>query len=308
LFCAFCIAALTITADNGRYFGVSDSKVHFVKYHGLGNDYLVIDPKVHDIELTPEAIRLICDRNFGIGSDGILYGPLESDDGQRVRIFNPDGSEAEKSGNGLRIFARYLFEREYVKGKEFTIVTTGGIVRARIEDERANLIRIEMGKMTFLSTEIPVKGQERLVIGEDMEIDGATYKVTCLSIGNPHCVIPVQDVSEAKARELGPLVENHEMFPNRINVQLLKVIDRANIEIRIWERGAGYTLASGSSSCAAARAAHRLGLIDERVNVKMPGGNLQVEIREDGQILMTGPVEGVFEGRFHRDLKEKINA
>ena len=282
-------------------------EVHFRKYHGLGNDYLVIDPNVHDVELAPETIRLICDRNFGVGSDGILYGPLESEAGPRVRIFNPDGSEAEKSGNGLRIFAKYLFEHGYVEDREFAIVTLGGIVRARIEDERANLIRIEMGGITFLSTEIPVKGLERQVIAEELEIDGATYKVTCLSIGNPHCVIPIEDVSEQKARRLGPHVENHEMFPNRINMQLLKVIDRQNIEIRIWERGAGYTLASGSSSCAAAGAAHRLGLVDDRINVKMPGGSLLVEIRDDGQILMTGPVEGVFEGRFHCDLEDKIH-
>lgn len=282
-------------------------EVHFRKYHGLGNDYLVIDPNVHDVGLTPEAIRLICDRNFGIGSDGILYGPLESDEGPRVSIFNPDGSEAEKSGNGLRIFARYLFKRGYAEGKEFTIVTSGGIVRAIIQDERANLIRIEMGRITFLSTEIPLKGRERQVIDEELEVAGATYKVTCLSIGNPHCVIPIDDVSESKARELGPHVENHEMFPNRINMQLLRVIDRANIEIRIWERGAGYTLASGSSSCAAAGAAHGLGLVDERISVKMPGGSLLVEIDADGQILMTGPVEGVFEGRFHRDLEERIH-
>jgi diaminopimelate epimerase len=250
---------------------------------------------------------LICDRNFGIGSDGVLYGPIETEDGRKVRIFNPDGSEAEKSGNGLRIFAKYLFESGYVTEKQFPIITSGGIVRARIEDEHANLIRIEMGGITFLSTEIPVKGRQRQVIDEALEIDAATYKVTCLSIGNPHCVIPIEDVSEARARQLGPHVENHEMFPNRINMQLLRVIDRANIEIRIWERGAGYTLASGSSSCAAAAAAHRLGLVDDKVTVKMPGGSLLVEIGADGQILMTGPVEGVFEGRFHCDLKEKIN-
>jgi len=281
--------------------------VHFRKYHGLGNDYLVIDPNVRDVDLTPDVIRLICDRNFGVGSDGILYGPVETDDGPEVRIFNPDGSEAEKSGNGLRIFAKYLFENKYVEGREFSIVTSGGTVRARIEDERANLIRIEMGAITFLSTEIPVSGPERQVIAEEIEIDGARYKVTCLSIGNPHCVIPTEDVSESKARQLGPHVENHEMFPSRINMQLLKVIDRANIEIRIWERGAGYTLASGSSSCAAAGAAHGLGLVDDKINVKMPGGTLLVEIAEDGQILMTGPVEGVFEGRFHPDMIEKLN-
>ncbi len=281
-------------------------EVHFRKYHGLGNDYLVVDPNIHDVALTSEVIRLICDRNFGIGSDGILYGPFESDDGPRVRIFNPDGSEAEKSGNGLRIFAKYLFESKYVDGKDFSIATSGGIVHAHIVDEHANLIKIKMGKITFLSTEIPVTGDQRQVIDEELEVNGATYKVTCLSIGNPHCVIPTEDVSEAKARELGPHVENHEMFPNRINMQLLKVIDRANIEIRIWERGAGYTLASGSSSCAAAGAAHRLGLVDEKINVKMPGGELLIEIAGDRQIFMTGAVEGVFEGRFHCDLKDKI--
>jgi diaminopimelate epimerase len=286
---------------------MTDMQVHFRKYHGLGNDYLVIDPNIHDVGLTPEVIRLICDRNFGIGSDGILYGPFESEDGRKVRIFNPDGSGAEKSGNGLRIFAKYLFERGYVAEKQFVIVTSGGIVRARIEDEHANLVRIEMGRITFLSTEIPVAGEQRPVIDEEMEIDGATYKVTCLSIGNPHCVIPIDDVSESKARQLGPCVENHEMFPNRINMQLLRVIDRAHIEIRIWERGAGYTLASGSSSCAAAGAARRLGLVDDRINVKMPGGSLLVEIGADRQILMTGPVEGVFEGRFHCDLKGRIH-
>lgn len=283
-----------------------DEEVHFRKYHGLGNDYLVIDPNVRDVGLTPEVIRLICDRNFGIGADGILYGPIETEDGPKVRILNPDGSEAEKSGNGLRIFAKYLFESGYVTETQFTIVTSGGIVRARIEDDLANLIRIEMGRITFLSTEIPVKGRTRQVIDEALEIDGETYKVTCLSIGNPHCVIPIEDISERKARQLGPQVENHGMFPNRINMQLLRVIDRANIEIRIWERGAGYTLASGSSSCAAAGAAHKLGLVDDKVNVKMLGGNLLVEIGPDKRILMTGPVEGVFEGRFHRDLKGRI--
>ncbi len=281
-------------------------KVHFKKYHGLGNDYLVVDPNVRDVALMPDVVRLICDRHFGIGSDGILYGPLESDDGPRVRIFNPDGSEAEKSGNGLRIFAKYLFESKYVDRRDFSIATSGGIVHAHIVDEHANLIRIEMGRITFLSTEIPVKGEERQVVDEELEVNAAKYRVTCLSIGNPHCVIVTEDVSEARARELGPHVENHEMFPNRINMQLLKVIDRSNVEIRIWERGAGYTLASGSSSCAAAAAAHRLGLVDEKINVKMPGGDLLVEIAEDWEIFMTGPVEGVCEGRFHSDLKGRI--
>ena len=281
-------------------------EVHFGKYHGLGNDYLVIDPNIHDVVLTPDNIRLICDRNFGVGADGILYGPIKSADNLSLRIFNPDGSEAEKSGNGLRIFAKYLFEKRYVNEKRFSIETSGGIVEAYIEDDSANLIKINMGKMTFLSTKIPVKGREREVVDEELQINGVEYKVTCLSVGNPHCVIPMDEVTEEKAKELGPYVENHDIFPNRINMQLLKVIDRANIEIRIWERGAGYTLASGSSSCAAAGAAYKLGMVDGKINVKMPGGKLLVEISESEDIYMTGAVEVVFEGRFHPDLEHKI--
>lgn len=282
-------------------------EVHFKKYHGLGNDYLVIDPNIKDIKLTPESIRLICDRNYGVGSDGILYGPIKSGNIPQLRIFNPDGSEAEKSGNGLRIFAKYLFESKYVDKKNFKIWTLGGVVEVLIKDDKANLIKINMGKITFLSTEIPVSGKKREVVDEELEINKSKYKVTCLSIGNPHCVIPMAEVSEEKARKLGPFVENHKMFPNRINMQLLKVIDRNNIEIQIWERGAGYTLASGSSSCAAAAAAHKLGLVDRNINVQMPGGTLLVEIGEDWSIQMTGPVEGVFEGHFHPDLMDKIS-
>jgi diaminopimelate epimerase len=281
--------------------------VHFKKYHGLGNDYLVIDPNVQDFPMTEAAIRLICDRNFGVGSDGILYGPRFEGDMPVLRIFNPDGSEAEKSGNGLRIFAKYLFEKKYVQAKSFRIKTLGGIVDVQVKDETANLIRINMGKVTFVSEEIPVAGARREVVNEPLDINGVAYRVTCLSIGNPHCVIPMKQVSEETARALGPYVENHKMFPNRINMQIVRVIDRANIDIRIWERGAGYTLASGSSSCAAAAASHRLGFVDNDVTVHMPGGNLQIEIGNDGRIHMTGPVEGTFEGCFHPDLAKKLS-
>ncbi len=280
--------------------------VDFKKYHGLGNDYLVIDPNVRDFAMTAANIRLICDRNFGVGSDGILYGPAFEGDMPSLRIFNPDGSEAEKSGNGLRIFAKYLFEKKYVESKSFKIKTLGGVVDVQVKDETANLIRINMGKVTFISDEIPVAGPRREVVNEPLDINGVEYKVTCLSIGNPHCVIPMKEVSDQTARALGPYVENHKMFPNRINLQIVRVIDRANIDIRIWERGAGYTLASGSSSCAAAAAVHRLGLVDQDVTVHMPGGTLRIEIADDGQIHMTGPVEGTFEGSFHPDLAKKL--
>jgi diaminopimelate epimerase len=280
--------------------------IDFKKYHGLGNDYLVIDPNVRDVAMTEANIRLICDRNFGVGSDGILYGPAFESDMPVLRIFNPDGSEAEKSGNGLRIFAKYLFEKKYVRAKEFQIKTLGGIVSVQVKDKNANLIRIDMGKVTFVSNEIPVSGPRREVVKETLDIDGTPFKVTCLSIGNPHCVIHMDEVSEEKARKLGPFVEKHSQFPNRINMQIVKVLDRANIDIRIWERGAGYTLASGSSSCAAAAATHKLGLVDNRITVHMPGGELLIEIAPDGIVTMTGPVEGTFQGKFHNDLERRL--
>ena len=281
-------------------------EIHFKKYHGLGNDYLVIDPNIYDIDLTPQSIRLICDRNFGVGSDGILYGPTKTANSLNVRIFNPDGSEAEKSGNGLRIFARYLFEQKYVNSKNFQIDTIGGQVDVQIQDDTASMIKINMGKITFQSDLIPVNGPKREVIEEELIIDGQTYKVTCASIGNPHCVIPMDDISAEKAKQLGPFIENHDMFPNRINMQLLKVIDKNNIEIQIWERGAGYTLASGSSSCAAAAVAHKLALVDNEINVIMPGGNLLINITDDQQIYMTGPVQPVHHGQLSPELIQKI--
>ncbi len=277
----------------------------FCKYHGLGNDYLVVDPNISDIELKPEVIRRICDRHLGVGADGILCGPLKGSKSLRLRIFNPDGSEAEKSGNGLRIFARYLFEKKYVTTKNFDIETAGGIVDVEIKDDLASLIKINMGKVTFDSEKIPVRGEKREVVNEELQIENEKYKVTCLSIGNPHCVIPLLEISEEKAKQFGPLVENHAMFPNRINMQLLKVIDRNTIEIQIWERGAGYTLASGSSSCAAAAIARKLGICDSQITVHMPGGNIEISIDNEFRITMTGPVTRVADGTLSQEIFER---
>ena len=272
-------------------------EVDFFKYHGLGNDYLVIDPNVSNIDLTVEQIKFICDRHFGAGSDGILYGPIKEKGKLKVRIFNPDGSEAEKSGNGLRIFSRYLYDKKYVDGKNFSIDTLGGVVEVEIISNEADLIKINMGKISFSSKDVGMEGAERKLINSDMEVEGLRYKATCLSIGNPHCVILTDELTEEKAREIGPIVENNPMFVNRINVQLLKVINRNEIAIRIWERGAGYTLASGSSSCAAAAAAYEMGMVDEKIKVVMPGGELFIEMAEGGWVFMTGPVEKVYEGK-----------
>jgi diaminopimelate epimerase len=223
-----------------------------------------------------------------------------------LKIFNPDGSQAEKSGNGIRIFSRFLFEKKYVHSKDFSLQTLGGEVQVKILDDEAKMIQVGMGKVTFKSDLIPVSGASRDVVNEKMDFNGMSFHATCLSIGNPHCVIPVEEASKDLALKLGPLVENHERFPRRINMQLLQVLDKSRIKIEIWERGAGYTLASGSSSCAAASAAHKLGLVGPDILVHMPGGNIRICIQEDGQVLMTGSVTAVGQGEFASEFQQLL--
>lgn len=267
----------------------------FQKYHALGNDYLVLDPKDAPEAPSADAIRRICHRNFGLGSDGILYGPSPVDDADfGLRIFNPDGSEAEKSGNGLRIFARYLHDIGRVAAAPFTVSTPGGVVTCEVRDG-GEQITVEMGRVSFQSTAIPVNGEPREVLDEELDAAGETVRFTAATIGNPHCVIPMDSVDEATACRLGPAVENHPLFPNRINMQLLQIIDRQNIRIEIWERGAGYTLASGSSSSAAAAVAHKMGAVDGNLTVHMPGGKILIAIDPHYGITMTGPATRVAE-------------
>ncbi len=281
-------------------------KLDFHKYHALGNDYIVLDPAETTIELTPSAIRMICDRHRGVGSDGILYGPLVENNITGLRIFNPDGSEAEKSGNGIRIFSKYLIDAGYMKKGRFDLKTLGGTVTVEILDERASRISVDMGTVTFRSTDIPVAGPEREVIDEEFTIQNETYRVTCLSLGNPHCMIPIENPTRELAMRIGPIVEQHRMFPKRINMQLAQVISGNAIKIEIWERGVGYTTASGSSSCAAASALFRLGRVDRNVAVHMPGGVIDILIREDNHVLMTGEVSGIMSGKFHPELLDLL--
>jgi diaminopimelate epimerase len=274
----------------------------FTKYHALGNDYIVINPKDLPAPLTTEQVKTICHRNYGVGSDGILLGPLPSKKAPfGLRIFNPDGSEAEKSGNGLRIFSRYLRDKKLVGKDEFAIETAGGVVKATVT-ERGKVVRVEMGKVSFWSDEIPVVGPRREVINEAIHLRGQKFSFCAATVGNPHCVLPLPKISADLARQIGPLLETHARFPKRINVQLLKVLDRANIQIEIWERGAGYTLASGSSSSAAASVAHKLGLCDRSITVHMPGGRIQIEIGDDFAIEMTGGVTKVAEGVMNKEM------
>jgi diaminopimelate epimerase len=278
--------------------------MRFFKYHALGNDYLVMNPADYPgwKQPTTEQIRVICHRNFGAGSDGILWGPLPSAKAKfGLRIFNPDGSEAEKSGNGLRIFSRYLFDQKLADGNPFTIETPGGVVESRVM-EGGQRISVEMGRVSFQSDRIPVAGPVREVLGEKFTILDREFTFNAAGIGNPHCVMVLPEISAELAHRYGPHIEVHKNFPNRINVQFLKVLDRRNVQIEIWERGAGYTLASGSSSSASAAVAHKLGLVDANLTVHMPGGRIGIEIAPDFSIKMTGPTTRVAEGLLHAEL------
>jgi diaminopimelate epimerase len=273
----------------------------FAKYHALGNDYIVLPPSTLTAELTPDLLRAVCRRHHGVGSDGILLGPLPSrraDFG--LRIFNPDGSEAQKSGNGLRIFARWLADQGLTPSPSFTVETVGGVVTCHT-GLAAGLIRIDMGQVTFSSTALPIAGPERELLHEQLVLGGRPITFAAASIGNPHCVVLNERPSPALARSLGPQIETHPLFPQRTNVQFLEILDRANIRIEIWERGAGYTLASGSSSAAAAAVAHRLGFCDRQINVHMPGGRLQVQLTDEYHAALTGPVTKICAGMISID-------
>ena len=281
----------------------------FHKYHGLGNDYIVLDPAEVGGELSPDKIRLICHRNYGVGADGILLGPI-SKDGREcgLRIFNPDGSEAEKSGNGLWFFSRYLYDTGKIGEKPFEILTRGGLVRCQVRDGGRG-ITVEMGRLSFdsrakrgldqarRSRDVPVPA-----LSDEIAVLDKTFRYCAADIGNPHCVVLDAEVTKENACKYGPIIETDARFPNRTNVQFLEVLDRDNIRIEIWERGAGYTLASGSSSCAAAAVVHRLGLCDNEITTHMPGGQLRITIADDYAVTMTGPVAKVCEGVMSEEM------
>jgi diaminopimelate epimerase len=263
--------------------------------HGLGNDYLVADPDDLPFEVTPARVRLLCDRHVGVGSDGLLV--LNGELG--VRIFNPDGSQAEKSGNGLRIFAKWLFDTLRTGGtSHFTISTQGGDAAVEIHsvDGRARAVTVDMGAPVF---------REDLT---ELNIPGERLKVVALSIGNPHCVILRKELDVTELRRIGPLVENHAAFPHRTNVQLARAVSRHDVKLLIWERGAGETQASGSSSCAVVAACRRLGMVDDDVTAHMPGGELRIRVDAEGRLWLRGPVEEIAEVTLSPELIARLQA
>lgn len=265
-------------------------KITLERYHGLGNDYLVFDPNKNELDLNKENVSMLCNRNMGLGSDGILEGPFIGEKSMSLKIWNPDGSIAEKSGNGVRIFAKYLKDAGYVQKKKYDLMTDGGKVEIAYLNEDGSRLRISMGKLSFWSDEIPVVGERREVINEDMVFGNTLYPATCVSVGNPHCVIPMREISKPLVCKIGNFSEMARYFPERVNTEIMKVIDNTNIAIETFERGAGYTMATGTGACAAAGVAYKLGLTGNKVIVHMPGGELQIEIGDDWEVYMTGDV------------------
>lgn len=287
---------------------MSGGNPDFAKYQALGNDYVVVDPRHCDFRPDGDSVRLLCDRHLGVGADGVLLGPnapVLPGRPVELRIFNSDGSECEKSGNGIRMFALYVAEH-YLAEKEFVVRTTAGDTPVEICDFGGGIVRADMGRPVFDAPAIPVLGIEGPVIAQSLMVDGREVTITCVNIGNPHTVVVLPQISPELARSLGPRIARHPRFPEGTNVQLLRVVDRNTIEIEIWERGAGYTLASGSSSCAAVSAAHALGMVDESVTVRMPGGTIDIAIGPGGGVTMTGVAEQVAVGSFAPAFRDRL--
>jgi diaminopimelate epimerase len=271
----------------------------FVKSHGLGNEYIVLDAGNIDFKLTKQAIIRLCNIHFGIGSDGIVLKVPSDKADFGFRVYNPDGSEAEKSGNGLRIFCKYLFDYGLTDKKLFSVETLTDTVYAEIvgvRNNKASMVKVDMGKAIFTSRQIPVNSDEPEFIGQKIKAGDREFEVNCVSVGNPHCVVIMKDLSEEEIRKYGPLLENHPLFPNRINVQFARPISDHDAEILIWERGAGYTLASGSSSCAATCILLKRGLIKNDITMHMQGGSLKIQIDDNWNIRMTGEVREIASG------------
>jgi diaminopimelate epimerase len=282
----------------------------FVKSHALGNDYIVMDPGALSFALSAAAIRRICDRHLGVGSDGILTLVPAAQGDVGLRIYNPDGSEAEKSGNGLRIFSKFLFDHGYVATTDFTVETPGGVagIHLHVVDGRVDQMTVDVGRATFWSPDIPVAGPPREVVDEIIEVNGTKLEITAVSVGNPHCVVFVPDLGLINLHQLGPLLETHPIFPRRTNVQFAQPIARDRVRILIWERGAGETMASGTSASAVAAASVREGLTDRDVVVSAPGGDLRITVGEDWGIRMTGSASEVSTGVLSDEFVRSLSA
>lgn len=272
-------------------------RLRFSKMHGLGNDFVVIDAISQTLRLTPEKIRALSDRHFGIGCDQVLLVEIPENPNVdfRYRIFNCDGSEVENCGNGARCFAVFVRERRLTGKRVIKVETAGGIIELRVQDDEQ--VSVDMGVPRLLPEKIPFIADQQAVTYA-LDVSGQIYDISAVSMGNPHAVILVDDVKTAPVATLGPLVEHHPRFPARVNVGFLQIVSRDEINLRVYERSAGETLACGTGACAAVVAARLRGLINESVKVNLPGGSLRISWAGEGQpVIKTGPAVTVFHGQ-----------
>jgi len=281
-------------------------KIDFVKMHGLGNDFILIDclnKSLGDLSFLSYLAKKLCDRNFGIGADGLILILPSSEADLRMRIFNYDGSEAQMCGNGIRCFAKYAYENKLISKNKFTVETLAGIITPELifqglKDKKVLRIKVDMGTTKLRRREIPMTGEDTpTVVDETLKIDSKyIFKITCVSMGNPHCIIFTDDVKSIAVSEIGPKIENHPLFPEKTNVEFIQVINKKEINFRVWERGVGETLACGTGACAALVAAVLNKKTDREAIIHLPGGDLDIEWIENGSVYMTGPAELVFRG------------
>jgi len=273
--------------------------VKFTKMHGAGNDFVVIDATRKPVMLTPEQLRLLADRHFGVGCDQILLVETTQhpDADFRYRIFNADGGEVEQCGNGARCFVRFVHDHKLTGKREITVETKSGLIHPRLEDD--GRVTVNMGAPVFEPARIPFSdGSDEVV--QPLEVNGSTLQITAVSMGNPHAVQVVDDIEQAPVAVLGPLIENHPRFPKRVNAGFMQVLDRGHIKLRVYERGAGETLSCGTGACAAVVTGILRGLLDDRVHVATHGGSLTIQwLGGDSPVLMTGPALAVFDGEIN---------
>ena len=274
----------------------------FTKMQGLGNDYVYVNCFKETIENPPEMAKKVSNRNFGIGSDGlIMINPSDVADFE-MEMYNADGSRSEMCGNGIRCVGKYVYDYGLTEKEHISVETLAGIkyLDLTVEDGKVKLVKVDMGSPELVPENIPIVADGNRVIDEPINVNGTEYRMTGVSMGNPHAVVDVEDVKGLDIETIGPAFENHERFPNRVNTEFVKVLDRNTVEMRVWERGSGETMACGTGACAVAVACILNGFTEDKVTVKLLGGDLQIEWdKEADKIYMTGPAEVSFDGELN---------
>lgn len=275
--------------------------IKFSKWQGCGNDFILVNGFTENIKDFKRLSTAICDRHFGVGADGLIVLLPSKTCDFRMRIFNTDGSEAEMCGNGIRCFAGLIHEIGLTKEPSFTVETGAGVIKPKLlPDSHPLAVCVDMGEPILAGEQIPVKGYgNNKIINEPITVNGKTFRISCVSMGNPHCVIFVDDINSIDIKTWGPILETYDIFPSKTNVEFVRVIDREHLRMRVWERGAAITLACGTGSCASLVASSLNGLTDRKVSIQLDGGELSIDWDvKDNRVYMTGPAQKVFEGMY----------